>query len=101
MVEHTVGELGREVSANVADMPVIEGRIGAHVRNQALYLLIETNAQHRTDACIVFGGGRVFLLGFTVEAVRFHSPTILRMRALTTSPGTSTEGSRSASARRA
>lgn len=94
MVEHTAGKNRREVAAIVADMSAVEGRMRANFKNQPLDLFVETNTERRTDPRVVFGRGRIFLLRFTVKAMRFHNPTILRMRALTTSPGTSTEGSR-------
>ncbi|GEM_PF-1273834 len=60
----------------------------ADVLNDLLHFIEETTAKFGINPGVVIGGVRVFLRRFGMEGVRFHRPTILRIRLLTTSPGT-------------
>ena len=63
-------------------------RVAADSLNQPLHLVVKTSAEFRVGLRIIFCGLRVFIRRFGMERVRFQRPTILRMRRLTTSPGT-------------
>jgi hypothetical protein len=63
-------------------------RFAADVLNETFHLVVKTPAEFGINLRVVIGGVRVFLRRFGMEGVRFHRPTILRIRLLTTSPGT-------------
>ena len=60
----------------------------ANVLYEAFHLVVKTSAEFGRNLGVVIYGVRVFLHRFGMEGVRFHRPTILRIRLLTTSPGT-------------
>ena len=62
-------------------------RVAADILDEPLHLVVKTSAEFRIGLRIIFCGLRVFLFRLGMERVRFHRPTILRMRLLTTSPG--------------
>src|SRR5258708_797108 len=75
------------------------GRL-AGLGNQPVDDGVETLAQSVVDPCIVRRCGVELLQRLTMEGIGFHSPTVLRTRAMASSPGTSTDLSFSISFRR-
>ena len=86
-VEEREGKVIRQMPAHIAvDAPKAVGR-SATVGDQVLNLVEKSPAQVGADRGVVGRRRRVFLVGLAMEAMRLHRPTILRMRADTTSPG--------------
>ena len=62
-------------------------RVAADSLNEPLHLVVKMSAKFGRNLRVLICGVCVFLLRFGMKSVRFHRPTILRMRLLTTSPG--------------
>ena len=79
-VEDAEGEFAGEVTADGRADLTKKLRAFAGFGDQAFDLIVESTAKFGADVGEVLCRLGVFLIGLGVEGVRFHRPTIFRMR---------------------
>jgi hypothetical protein len=85
--KHGIGEAVAESPANRREHPTEPFRLETDLSDHRFDVIVEPPSQIEANLRVVLGGLGVLSCRGRVEGVRFHRPTIWRMRAETSSPG--------------